>query len=67
MNWRDIILTSSLTTAAMGVLGFLLEEWLSTRLTSPTQASETVYNKLHPPLEGYWMYNNEYVCRQEVK
>jgi hypothetical protein len=32
MNWPDIILTSGLTTAAMGVLGFLLKEWFSTRL-----------------------------------
>jgi hypothetical protein len=32
MNWADIILTSGLTTVAMGALGFLLKEWVSTRL-----------------------------------
>lgn len=32
MDWADIILTSGLTTAAIGALGFLLKEWVSTRL-----------------------------------
>ena len=38
MNWSDILLTSSLTTAAMGVLGFLLKEWVSTRLKESVAA-----------------------------
>jgi hypothetical protein len=32
MNWSDILLTSGLTTALTAALGFLLKEWISTRL-----------------------------------
>ena len=32
MDWSEIILTSGLTTAATGALGFLLKEWFSTRI-----------------------------------
>lgn len=32
MNWSNILLTSGLTTLLMGALGFLLKEWVSTRL-----------------------------------
>jgi hypothetical protein len=32
MNWSDIILTSGLTTVSIGVVGFLLKEWVSIRI-----------------------------------
>lgn len=42
MDWLDILLTSGLTTAATGTLGFLLKDWLSTRLKESISAE---YNR----------------------
>ena len=32
MNWSDILVSSAVTTASLSAIGFLLKEWVSTRL-----------------------------------
>ena len=42
MNWTDVLLTSGITTAATGILGFLVKEWASTKIKESIGAE---YNK----------------------
>ncbi len=38
MHWTDILLTSTITTALTSALGFLLKEWIATRLKESISA-----------------------------